>query len=215
MSVRVERPAEARVDVVLDRPRKRNALTLDMLDAVAAAVEQAAKGATVVVLRAATPAAFSAGADLAEWDRVTEQEEAAARARGAEAIDRVARAPVTVLAQVEGHCLGGGLELALACDLRLAAEDASLGFPEVRLGAQPSWGGVPRAVAAVGPSHAKALLLTGEPISGTEAARIGLVAAAVPADRVAAHVDAVAASVAADPRGAVAALRDLVDELAG
>lgn len=169
--------------VTLNRPAKRNALTRAMykeLDLVLQAVEADPK-ARVIVIRGEGPA-FCAGADISDW-----ADPGLARARAMSAHDtRVLRAlaesPLITIAELHGAVMGGGLELALACDIRVAAKDARLGFPEIALGNLPGSGGVGRLVGLVGLGTARRLLLTSAPVSGAEAQQMGLVQIAVDPD---------------------------------
>jgi enoyl-CoA hydratase/carnithine racemase len=115
-----------------------------------------------------------AGAEVASLD---ELDAIAYALTGQEAISAVAALPKPVLCAVDGECLGPGLELALAADIRVAARDASLGMPQVRSGLAPAWGGMQRLLRLVGPGHAKRLVLGGAPVGAVEAYRIGLVEA--------------------------------------
>lgn len=162
--------------VTIDRPDARNALNAQVrteLKRVFGRLE--ASDARVVVLTGADEAkAFVAGADVSELrDRDTfEQRTASRRPRVYEA---VADLPQPVVARLNGHALGGGCELALACDIRVAHERAKLGQPEINLGLIPGGGGTQRLPRLVGEGQAMRLILTGELISADEAADIGLV----------------------------------------
>lgn len=175
--VRLERAAPDRIDLVLDRPAKLNALTLAMTDAVGAAARHLDRegGHEVLVVRSSTLRAFSVGADITEWAAMSAVAAHAASRRGSAALSELAGAARPVVAALAGHCLGGGLELALACDLRVADHTARLGFPEATLGNATGWGGLGRLVALVGPARAKELLMTGRIVDAEEAARLGLV----------------------------------------
>ena len=136
-----------------------------------------------IVIRGAGERAFVAGADIKEFPALRESPpEEGGSARGIQklgaAMDRM-RTPV--VAAIHGFCLGGGLELAMACDLRIAAEDAQLGQPEIKLGLIPGGGGTQRLPRLVGPGRALLLNLTGDSISGAQAYEWGLVERAVPA----------------------------------
>ena len=135
---------------------------------------------------------FIAGADIDEFSGVNNAEQGQALvARGWRLFDRIATAPWPTLALVRGHCLGGGLELALACQYRLAVDepDTRLSLPEVRLGIFPGWGGMYRLPRVIGPMAALDLMLSGRAVSARQAATMGLVDAAVPS-RVAMHAAA-------------------------
>jgi len=193
-----------RARVTLDRPDKLNALSMELLGELHEALWEADDDRAVhaVVLRGAGRS-FSAGYDLAPPPPSPDAEARKARYRGSRTIDddawqleRAQRLRMAlfdmhkpVIAQVHGHCLAGGTDLALLCDMIVAAEDAVFGFPPARdLGALPNnmW------LYHVGPQWAKRLLLTGDTITGAEAAKIGLVLKAVPADLLEAEVEGLA-----------------------
>jgi len=144
------------------------------LDAALAQVEHdAPKG---LVLRSAKPAGFIAGADVREFAGVRDEAAVAERIGRARAVvDRLARLVTPTVAVIHGHALGGGLELALACDRRIVAGEASLGFPEIRLGLHPGLGGVARTLALVDPLEAMRMMLTGKPLRAEKARALGLV----------------------------------------
>jgi enoyl-CoA hydratase len=161
--------------IQLHRPEKANAYNRAMLDALAAHVERLAadREVRVVVVCGAGDRAFCAGADLAEvagrdWH-------AALNLRSAEVFSLLSRCPRVTLAAVGGAASGGGLELALACDLRIAAENARFWFPEPELGLMPAAGGTQRLWQVVGRARAKELILGGRVWEADEALRCGLV----------------------------------------
>ncbi len=133
----------------------------------------AARDARVVVLRGAD-GDFSSGADVDELLELAPAEAADYAAAGAELAAEIERHPAPVIAAIDGACLGSGLELALACDLRVATERAALGFTETELGIVPGWGGVPRLSWLVGPETAKRLVYFGDRVDGTDAYELGL-----------------------------------------
>jgi len=139
-----------------------------------------------IVIRGEGEKAFVAGADITEFPAMREAIEEAAETGSARGIQKLAlrmdagRTPV--VAAIHGYCLGGGLELAMACDIRVAAEDAQLGQPEIKLGLIPGGGGTQRLPRLVGHGRALLLNLTGDPISGTQAYDWGLVEKVVPRD---------------------------------
>jgi enoyl-CoA hydratase/carnithine racemase len=185
--------------VRLDNP-KVNALSsalLAELEAAAGALTDDPPGAVVVT---GGDRIFAAGADISEFGGPDE-----ARAIGAgfrRALDAVAAIPRCVIAAIEGFALGGGCELALACDLRIASDRAKLGQPEILLGIIPGGGGTQRLARLVGPSRAKDLILTGRQVAADEALRIGLVDEVVPVGEAQERAVARAAELA---RGAVLA----------
>ncbi|MFX4291504.1 enoyl-CoA hydratase/isomerase family protein [Streptomyces bohaiensis] len=154
---------------------------------------------------------FAAGADIKEM-REMDQAAMIARARGLqESFTAVARIPKPVVAAVTGYALGGGCELALCADIRVAAEDARLGQPEILLGLIPGAGGTQRLPRLVGPSRAKDLIFTGRQVKAAEALAIGLVDRVVPAAEVYDTAHAWAARLAAGPAIALRAAKEAVD----
>jgi enoyl-CoA hydratase/carnithine racemase len=197
--VRVERRRGV-VVVTLDRPETRNALSPGLLialhDIVAGLGTQAAGDVRCVVLGAAGPV-FAAGADLRELHRRSPEENLAYNEQILATVDAVAALPVPSIAALSGHALGGGLELALACTLRVAAVSARFGFPEVKLGILPGAGGTQRLPRTIAAGAAWRLLLTGEPIDGARALELGVVDEAAPAEQVDERALALAESIAA------------------
>jgi len=185
---------------------------LDELDASLATLEAAPAGdVRAVVVTGSGDRAFSAGSHVGEFES---QRGAAGRERHAleEGVARrLAQLPMPTIAAIEGNALGGGLELALCCDLRIAASRARLGLPEVRLAVTPGAGGTQRLPRIVGPARARELILTGRVIGAEEAARIGLVHEVV-ADGEARHrADQVAEEIAARGPLAVREAKRLID----
>jgi enoyl-CoA hydratase/carnithine racemase len=171
--------------VVLNRPEKRNAFNADLVLAVGRALREASAddGVRVVVLRGEGPM-FSSGMDLAALAGLSEQPDSLRPFRQ-EILDSFSLAETMAKAtvcQIQGACIGGAMELALACDLRVMAADAIIGLPETRIGLIPDVGGSSRLPAVVGVGRAKELIMTGKLIDGTEAERIGLVNRVAPAD---------------------------------
>jgi len=173
--------------VVLNRSEKRNAMNSALLTALSDALRAAADDPSVrcVVLRGDGPV-FSAGVDLAELGGLADEAEPQATLRrfrtifltAANLCEEMAK---PVICQIHGVCVGGALEVALGCDLRVLADDAEVGLPEVRLGLIPDVGGCSRLPAVVGLGRAKELIMTGRMIGAAEAERIGLANRVVPA----------------------------------
>lgn len=128
-----------------------------------------------VVLAGAAEKAFAAGADVREMMRMGPEEARVHGARGQSATVAIERLPIPVIAAVHGACLGGGCEIALACDLVVASEDARFGQPEVNLGVMPGWGGTQRLPRRIGAARAREWILTGRSATAAEAAEFGLV----------------------------------------
>ncbi len=185
--------------VTLDRPAQHNALSTDVLLALARALRTVRRDAAVraLVVTGAGEKAFSAGADIAAMAAMTAEEGHAFSRLGHEVLRRLEELPVPVVAAVNGIALGGGCELALACDLVVASEKARLGQPEVNLGIIPGFGGTQRLALRVGMGRARDLVLTGRQLGAVEALAIGLVDRVVPPERVLPEATALAAELAA------------------
>ena len=162
--------------ITIDRQEKRNALNSTVRDELVAALDALRddEGVRVLVITGAGEKAFVAGADIGEFAGRTPLEQRATMT-GRRVFDEVAAYPRPVIAMINGFCLGGGCELALACDLRIAADSAKLGQPEINLGIIPGGGGTQRLPRVVGTGQAMRLILSGEIIDAAEALRIGLV----------------------------------------
>ena len=168
--------------VTIDRPEKRNALNAEVREQLSAALDEALadRETRVLVFTGAGDKAFVAGADVGEFAGRTPLEQRRAMASPT-VFDRIWNAPLPTIAMINGWCLGGGCELALACDLRIGADTAMLGQPEIRLGIIPGGGATQRLPRLVGYGKALQLILSGEPIDGVSAYEIGLLDEVVPA----------------------------------
>jgi enoyl-CoA hydratase len=170
--------------ITINRPEKRNALNIKMREEGAALLEELRNDASVgvVVFTGAGDKAFIAGADIAEFaGRTATMQRDVMTARSL--FNAVDSFPKPVIAMINGYCLGGGCELALACDIRIASETASFGQPEINLGIIPGGGGTQRLTRLVGEGKAMELILSGEIIDAKTAFAIGLVNHVVPADQ--------------------------------
>ena len=165
--------------VTLDRPAKRNALDGAMIASLHDRVAELAtrSDARVVVVRGAG-GTFCAGADIADWVAPSNAVAAEQSRLGTQVFNAVAALPIPSVAVLEGITVGGGFELAMACDLRIAAADVRIGLPELGLGNLPSWGGTARLVDVAGLGVARHLLLSGELITGARAADLHVVTSA-------------------------------------
>ncbi len=213
--VRVDLPAgEPAIDgvalVTLDRPEARNALSFAMLrqlDAALAALD-ADEACRAIVITGAGTRAFAAGADVREL-----RDETPASLHAADpfsAVDRVATLRTPTIAAVRGFALGGGCELAMACDMLIAGDDAAFGQPEILIGVIPGAGGTQRLARAIGKERAMELILTGRRIDAAEADRLGLVTAVVPAEETLGRALELAGRIAALPPLAVRAAKAAV-----
>ncbi len=197
--------------IALSRPEVRNAINREMVDELHAALSdlEARDDVHALVFRGADGRSFASGADIAEL-RDRRRVDALRSINGA-LLSRVERFPRPTVAAIQGHALGAGCELALACDFRVAGESARLGQPEVTLGIMAAAGGTRRLPALVGLSQARRLLFSGAVIPAKEALAIGLVDLVVPDDFVLAAVDGLLAPIlAASPEAVRATKRALL-----
>jgi enoyl-CoA hydratase len=169
--------------ITVNRPEKLNALNDAMIGELDQALDVVLRRDDIggVILTGAGAKAFVAGADIAELAGQGPLDGRARAARGQRVFTRLETSPKPTIAAINGYALGGGLELALACHIRIAAEGARVGLPETKLGIGPGYGGTQRLPRLVGKGRALQLILTGEMIDAAEAHRIGLVNRVVPA----------------------------------
>jgi enoyl-CoA hydratase len=169
--------------ITVNRPERLNALDATTLDALDAAFAAAANDASVrvVVLTGAGPKAFVAGADIAQMKGLSPVEGRDFSLRGQRMMRRMEKMPKPVIAMVNGFALGGGLELAMACHLRIAADTAKVGQPEINLGLIPGFGGTQRLLRLCGRAATLELCLVGAPIDAARAYALGIVNRVVPA----------------------------------
>lgn len=163
----------------LNRPSKLNALSEEMIEeldrAIQSVEEKALKEVRLLFIKSSCEKAFSVGADIRDWSRYNVSESYLASQFGTRVFDRLASLKIPTVAVLHKWVLGGGFELALSCDLRLAVEDTILGFPEASLGNAPGWAGLSRLVPLVGVSKAKEMIFTGKKYSAEEAHQMGIV----------------------------------------
>jgi len=166
--------------ITIDRPEARNAIAPVTMGQLGKALDAAA-GARALVVRGAGDRAFVSGGDLKQLAAIRTREEASAMAMRMRRIcDRIASFPAPVVAALNGHALGGGAEVAVAADIRVAADDVKIGFTQCKLAIMPAWGGAERLAALVGRSRALLLAGTGTVLDAAEAERAGLVDVVVP-----------------------------------
>ena len=207
--VNLERRDDGVALVTLDRP-KMNAMSRQLLTELRDVAQSLIDAPPAAVVVWGGERIFAAGAEISEFGGPAEAREIGGLFR--DALGAVAAIPRFVIAAVTGYALGGGCELALACDWRIAADDARLGQPEILLGIIPGGGGTQRLPRLVGPAKAKEIMITGRQVGAEEALRIGLVDEVVPKAAVLDHALEKAADVA---RGAVVAqgyVKAAVDE---
>ena len=208
---------DAIATLVIDRPARRNAMDRAMWRALPALVADAVADPRIAVLCiTGTGGHFCGGADIAEFAETYATPEATAGANAAigAAVEALATCPKPTLALIEGACVGGGVALALACDVRLAAEDARFAVTPVKLGLIYSHADTRRLVQAIGAARAKDLLFSARLISSEEAVRIGLVDRLWPKANFAAESQAYAASLASGSRPALRGVKVMVQAIA-
>jgi enoyl-CoA hydratase len=196
--------------ITVHRPDKLNALNAATLDALHAAFEAAAEddSVRVVVLTGSGPKAFVAGADIAEMSALTPVQARDFSLRGQRMMRAVEMMPKPVIAMINGFALGGGLELAMSCHLRIASENAKVGQPEINLGLVPGFGGSQRLLRLAGRTATLEMCLLGAPIDAMRAQHLGIVNRVVPAAELEAETMKLAAQLAA---AAPLALRGILD----
>ena len=192
------REQEGRVVILtINRPEKMNALNQQVRDEMLELLDEIAENDTigVVVITGAGEKSFIAGADIGEFEGRAPFDQRHAM-RSPRIFDVMSSFPKPVIAMINGFCLGGGCELAISCDLRVASEHARFGQPEINLGLIPGGGGTQRLPRLVGPGHAMRMILTGEMIGAAEAKEIGLVEVVTPAEELRAQTLELAAKIA-------------------
>jgi len=186
--------------IVLNRPEKLNAISPEMLEELSTALKELEgdEGVRVIVITG-SGRAFSAGADVTAFLSANPVNSYIYSRRFQEILDMIERIPKPVIASINGYALGGGLELAMACDIRIASENAMIGQPEINLGLIPGAGGTQRLPRLVGRGRAKELIMIGEPIPAREAERMGLVNRVVPHSSLEIETRALASKLAEKP----------------
>jgi enoyl-CoA hydratase/3-hydroxyacyl-CoA dehydrogenase len=199
-TIKVERDQNA-LWIILNRPQRLNALNDIMLEELADMLETAESDPSVkcVVVTGDGDRSFSAGADVTMFPKTTPVKAEEGSRAGQKVFGKIEGMSKPVIAAINGYALGGGLELALACDFRVAAEHAELGSPEITLGLIPAWGGTQRLVRIIGLAKAKELMMLGNRIKADEALRIGLVHKVVHYDRLRQEVGEMAKKLSEGP----------------
>ena len=170
--------------ITFNRPKALNALNSALLEELSQALDEVAgnEDIRVLVLTGAGDKAFVAGADIKELAGLSALQAKQFALKGQTVINKIAALPIPAIAAVNGYALGGGTEMALACDFIYAAESASMGLPEITLGLIPGFGGTQRLSRLIGPNQAKELIYTGKIISAAESQALGLVNKVYPAE---------------------------------
>jgi enoyl-CoA hydratase len=199
----------------INRPRARNALALQTMAELDEALDAVQRDrARVLVIRGAGDKAFCAGGDLKELENIRSEADAAAMAHRMRAtLDRIPQLAIPVIAGLNGDALGGGAELALACDFRIAAAHARIGFAQISLGLMPAWGASERLASLVGRGRALSMLLTGQTMQAAEALHLGLLYMVAPSAMFDQRLLEVARGIAAAPPAAVAGIKSSVNSV--
>jgi len=199
--------------LTIDRPQARNALAPRTMAELGQALDLVkARRARVLVIRGTGEKAFCSGGDLKELEAMHSADDAAAMARLMRGtLDRLTEMKIPVLAAINGDAFGGGVELALGCDIRIAAAHARIGLTQVKLGLMPAWGASERLAALAGRGRALHILLSGRVMTADEALRAGLVEEVVESAGFDDRIDELAGGIAAAPPAAVAGIKRSVD----
>lgn len=209
--------------ITFNQPEKRNAMSVTMWDGMGQALDLFEKDSSVrcVVLTGAGDKAFVSGADISQFDRLRSDADAQREYSRQTAAGRLKLAtfPKPVIAEIRGFCMGGGLGIAMSCDIRIAAEGSQFGIPAAKLGIAYGFDMVRHLVDLVGPAHAHMILMTGERFDAQEAQRVGLINRVVPADSLSSEIAALTATLAknaplslyANKRTVQAVLQDRAD----
>jgi enoyl-CoA hydratase/carnithine racemase len=203
--------------LTFNNPARRNAMSQDMWEAVPLAFDafEADPAVRVIVLKGAGDKAFVAGADISQFNELRSSPETVAKydATSDEANRRIAVSPKPVIAMIHGFCIGGGVGLAVCCDMRIASEGAKFGVPATRLGLGYGPSGVKRLMDLVGPSHVKEIFYTARHFSAQEAKEMGLVNRVLPEAELEAYVRGYCDTIAQNAPMTMLAVKRTVDEL--
>ena len=197
--------------LTVDRPKALNALNSATFHEMEHALNSLKEDTRALIVTGGGDKAFVAGADIAEMSTISAAQAREFSALGHRVFEHLENLPIPTIAAVNGFALGGGLELALGCDLIYASEKAKLGVPEVTLGVIPGFGGTQRLTRLLGRARAKELLFTADRLDAAKAKEIGLVLDVVPADKLMEHVKAVAARILKNGPLAVAQAKRVVE----
>jgi len=195
----------------IDRPKALNALNTKTLQELESALKSLPADVRVLIVTGGGEKAFVAGADIAEMAALTDAQAQEFGALGHRVMAALEALPIPTIAAVNGFALGGGSELALACDFIYASEKAKLGLPEVGLGVIPGFGGTQRLTRVVGRARAKELIFTGDRIDAAKAKEIGMVLEVLPADGLLAHCRAVAEKIVKNSPLAISKAKQVIE----
>jgi enoyl-CoA hydratase/carnithine racemase len=205
---------DAIATLTVDRPERLNALNVDTLEAIEDALAEAeAQDARVLILTGAGEKAFVAGADISYMQDLTTPAAQAYAELGHRVADAIESFPGVTIAAINGYAFGGGCELALACDLRVASERAVLGQTEIDLGIVPGWGGTQRLTRLVGDETARRLVFFGERVDASDANELDLVGEVVAHDQLDQHVRDMATELAEKPAVALRTAKEALNQV--
>jgi enoyl-CoA hydratase len=204
---------EAIATIQLHRPQKKNSLNAQMRQEMERLFRDVARNPAIrAVIITGNDEIFCAGADISEMEGTASAEAAYQHAREFQVLfDQIESLPQPIIAAVSGHALGGGCELAMAADFRIASESARFGLPEIKIGAFPGGGGTQRLARLIGVARAKEMILTGDPITAQEALAFGLLMKVTPKEKLLAEATLLADKLAALPRLALQASKMLIN----
>lgn len=199
--------------LTINRPQALNALNPATLGELAEAITDLENNpqVKVVIITGAGGKAFVAGGDIAVMQSLGPMDAREVARQAQKLFNAIEYSPKVMIAAINGYALGGGCELAMACDIRIAAETAKLGQPEINLGIIPGWAGTQRLPRLVGKGKAKQLMFTGDMVSAAEAERIGLVNQVVPQQQLLAVAQAMAEKIAGKSQVAIRLIKEAVD----
>ena len=199
---------------LIDRPKALNALNSEVLNDLNTLVDtvNADPEIRVLILTGSGEKSFVAGADIGEMSNLTKEEGEAFGKKGNDVFRRIETLPIPVIAAVNGYALGGGCELAMSCDIRIASDTAVFGQPETGLGITPGFGGTQRLARLIGPGMAKQLIYSARNIKADEALRIGLVNAVYPLEELRPAAEKLAETIAKNAPIAVRACKQAINE---
>ncbi len=198
----------------LNRPDKLNSMTLEMHDLIQKALDEVVQDKSVgcVVITGVGERAFCAGADITNFPKLSPDGAKKFSEKGQKTVKKILSHPKPVIAAVNGYALGGGCELAVACDFRIASEKARFSQPEISLGLIPGWGGTQLLPSLVGPAKAKEIIMTGAMVKAPEALQMGLVNEVVEPDKLEEAVGVLAQTLVGGPSIALGKAKKLVND---
>ena len=199
---------------VINRPKALNALNSEVLEDLNTLLDEirADEEIRALILTGSGEKAFVAGADIGEMSTLTKAEGEAFGKKGNDVFRRIETLPIPVIAAVNGYALGGGCELAMACDIRICADTAVFGQPETGLGITPGFGGTQRLARLIGPGMAKQMIYSARNVKADEALRVGLVNAVYPAEELMPAAEKLAETIAKNAPIAVRACKRAINE---